>query len=135
MKKTTIKIATGFALATLISSTSIVYASGDHNHSDGMQMSSMPGDMKSKMSKMKADMTAIQNENDPKKRKAMMKAHMQDMKSMMGMMKDKRANMQGKMDKMKQLEARVAMMEAMMEQVMDTHITSLDPNDPVYKLD
>jgi len=145
------KILTSIALASLLATASMVYAGNDHNHAGsdkagGMPMGSMPmagqsgmmsmsEDMQKKMMKMKADMMMIQKEKDPEKRKSMMKAHMQDMQGMMGMMKGEREIMKAKhLDQMKQLETRVTMMEAMMEQIMSTHITALDPNDPIYQL-
>lgn len=143
---------TSIVVASVLATSTLVYAGNDeHKHSDtdkaaNMPMGSMPmagqsgmmgmpSDMHKKMMKMKADMMAIQSEKDPAKRKSMMKSHMQDMQGMMGMMKGERDMMQSKhMDKMKQLEARLSMMEAMMEQIMSTHITALDPNDPIYQL-
>ena len=138
---------TTLSIVTLLAASTLVFASGEHDNSGTMQMGSMPmsdqssmmgmsPEMQGKMTKMRADMMSIQQEKDPAKRKALMHAHMQDMKGMMGMMKDKRAMMQAKhMDQMKQLETRVTMMESMMEQIMDTHITALDPDDPVYRID
>ena len=133
----------------LLATSTAIYAANDHEHTDAspqpnatMEMggSSMMGamspEMQSKMHKMKADMMAIQKEKNPQKRKAMMSTHMKDMKNMMNMMKSERKMMQDKhINQMNQLEKRVTMMEAMMEQVVSTHITSLDPDDPVYKID
>jgi hypothetical protein len=139
---------TAFALTTLLASSALVYAGNDHNHANkntmagnemnmpGMANMGMSGMMQGKMQKMKADLMAMQNENDPAKRKALMKTHMQDMKGMMEMMKSQRGKMQGmNMDTMEKLETRVAMLEAMLEQIVDTHITSLNPDDPVYQMD
>jgi hypothetical protein len=120
MKKYTILIASA-----LLATSSLVYASGDHAHEDGMKMKDkssmmMPGDMQAKIAKMRADMVTIQKESDPKKRKALMKAHMKNMHSSMGMMKNQ------------QLASRITMLEAMVEQLMASQINALDPNDPVY---
>ncbi len=119
--------------AALLATSALVYAGNDHDHdkqSGSMQkggqstmMMGMPGDMQAKMANMKADMMAIQKVSDPVKRKALMKAHMKNMHSSMGMMKNQ------------QLASRVSMLEAMVEQMMVTQINALDPNDPVYSMD
>jgi hypothetical protein len=117
--------------AALLATSALVYAGNDHDKQSGsMQKSAqsammmgMSGDMQAKMAKMKADMMAIQKVSDPAKRKALMKAHMKNMHSSMGMMKNQ------------QLASRVSMLEAMVEQMMVNQINALDPSDPVYTID
>ncbi len=132
------KIST-IAVALVLASSSLVYASGDHDKSsmkskDNMSMGQSSA-MMSHMKTMKADMMAIQKETDPQKRKAMMKAHMKGMSSMMGSMKGERSMMKDKhMDQMKQLEIRMSMMEAMMENMVHNQVLLSDP-DSVFKWD
>ena len=104
------------------------FASSEHSHSMP-KIDKMSDDMTVKMDKMKADMIAIKKEKNSDKRKEMMKAHMKDMKNMMKMKHTKHVN------KMKDLENRIIMLEIMMEQVIETHITALDPDDPIYDED
>jgi hypothetical protein len=130
------KIST-IAVALVLASSSLVYASGDHDMSsmkgkDNMSMDQSSA-MKAHMKTMKADMMAIQKETDPKKRKVTMKAHMKGMSSMMGTMKGERSMMKNKhMDKMKQLEIRMSMMEAMMENMVQNQVLLSNP-DSVFK--
>lgn len=132
------KIST-IAVALLLTSSSLAYASGDHDMSsmkgqDNMSMG-QSGAMMSHMKTMKADMMAIQKETDPNKRKAMMKAHMKGMNSMMGTMKGERSMMKNKqMEQMKQFEIRLSMMESMMENVVQNQVILSAP-DSVFKWD
>jgi hypothetical protein len=138
---------TTIAVATLLVMSTFAYADSDHNKSGAkdspsMSMSNnsgimgMSADMHKHMQKMKADMIAIQKEPDPKKRKAMMEAHMKEMNSTMGMMKHKRSMMADKhMEQMAQLENRVAMLEAMVEQLVATQSVILNPGDSLFKWD
>jgi len=127
------------AVALVLASSSLVYASGDHDKSsmkgkDNMSMGQSSA-MMSHMKTMKADMMAIQKETDPKKRKAMMKAHMKGMSSMMGTMKGERSMMKDKhMEQMKQLEIRMSMMEVMMENMVHNQVILSAP-DSVFKWD
>ncbi len=121
------------AIALALVSSSLVYASGNH------EMSSMNGNnsntMQAHMKTMKADMMAIQKETDPQKRKAMMKAHMKGMSSMMGTMKNERSMMKDKhMEQMKQFEIRLSMMEVMMENMVHNQVILSAP-DSVFKWD
>jgi len=132
------KIST-IAVALVLASSSLVYASGDHDKSsmkskDNMSMGQSSA-MMSHMKTMKADMMAIQKETDPQKRKAMMKAHMKGMSSMMGTMKGERSMMKDKhMEQMKQFEIRLSMMEVMMENMVHSQVILSDP-DSVFKWD
>ena len=123
------------AAVLLLTSSSFSFASGDHNHAknDGMmQQSDM---MQMHMKTMKSDMMAIQKETDPNKRKSMMKAHMKSMNSMMSTMKNERSMMKDKhMEQMKQLELRVSMMEAMMENLVKNQVILSAP-DSTFKWD
>lgn len=126
---------TAIALAALLASSTMVYAGNDHNHSDSkgsgsMAMGGMSSDMQAKMKAMKADMTAIQKESNPAKRKALMKEHMKGMNTMMGSMKSGKHSMMkdSHMDKMAKLEARLTMMEAMMEQVVVNQTVLASPD-------
>ena len=130
---------TTIATALLLATTTFVYAGSDHNNSSGnsnMAMSSMSGNMQESMKAMKADMQAIQKEKDPAKRKAMMNAHMKSMNAMMSSMKsDKKSMMSDKhMDQMAKFDARLSMVEAMMEQVVVNQVILTKP-DSVFKWD
>ena len=132
------KIST-IAVALVLASSSLVYASGDHDKSSMKGKENMSMDqssaMKAHMKTMKADMMAIQKETDPKKRKAMMKAHMKGMNSMMGAMKSDRTMMKSNhMEQMKQFEIRLSMMEGMMENMVKNQIILSEP-DSVFKWD
>ncbi len=126
-------------LAIALASSSLIYASGDHDMSsmkdkENMSMGQSSA-MAAHMKTMKADMMAIQKETDPQKRKAMMKAHMKGMNSMMGSMKNERSMMKDKhMEQMKQFEIRLSMMEAMMENMVHNQIILSEP-DTVFKWD
>ena len=115
-------------MSTFLMLSTFSFASSEHSHSMP-KVDGMPDHMAVKMDKMKSDMIAIKNEKNSKKRKEMMKAHMKGMKNMMKMKHTKHMN------KMKNLENRILMLEIMMEQVIETHITTLDLDDPVYDAD
>jgi|GEM_PF-2251922 len=143
------KILTSLLTATLLSTSILVSADQKHGHDNtssqqtmspsmmgksgnmGMMMS---GDMQAHMTKMQADMMAIQNETDPAQRKALMDNHFKDMKSMMGMMKKRREMMQSQqMNQMVQFDKRLSMMEAMMEQVVNSQIVTQGAKVPISK--
>jgi hypothetical protein len=127
------------AVALVLASSSLAYASGDHDMSTmkgkGNMSMGQSDTMQAHMKTMKADMIAIHKETDPNKRKAMMKAHMKGMSSMMGTMKGERSMMKDKhMDQMKQLEIRMSMMEVMMENMVHNQVILSAP-DSVFKWD
>ena len=130
---------TTIAAALLLASTTVVYAVDDHKLSSGNPdpvISSMSGNMQESMKAMKADMQAIQKEKDPAKRKAMMSAHMKSMNAMMNSMKSGKQSMMSDdhMDQMAKFDARLSMIESMMEQLVVNQVILTKP-DSIFKWD
>lgn len=131
------------AIALILASAG-VNAAGGHDgmrHGPGMDEQSHPAHqfgslplmdeaemdaMGAHMEKMRAQMREIQNENNPQKRRALMRQHHQTMRSMMQKMHGKKGKESGRSDnrltteeRLQRMEQHIKLMRGMMQQMME----------------